>query len=102
MTRTINRREFLKRGAAATAATMAATPGLTYAQVVGGGAPFDDYRALVCVFLFGGNDSFNMLVPNTTPTRRRAKTSRSPGKTCCLSTRRRLRRAANRSACIRP
>ena len=24
------------------------------------------YRALVCVFLFGGNDSFNMLVPNTT------------------------------------
>ena len=24
----------------------------------------DDYRALVCVFLAGGNDSFNMLVPN--------------------------------------
>ena len=23
----------------------------------------DDYRALVCVFLSGGNDSFNMLVP---------------------------------------
>jgi uncharacterized protein (DUF1501 family) len=22
-----------------------------------------DYRALVCVFLFGGNDSNNMLVP---------------------------------------
>jgi len=25
----------------------------------------DDYRALVCVFLFGGNDSFNMFVPRT-------------------------------------
>ncbi len=23
----------------------------------------DDYKALVCVFLFGGNDAFNMLVP---------------------------------------
>ena len=28
-------------------------------------APFTDYRALVCVFLFGGNDSFNMLVPRS-------------------------------------
>ena len=25
----------------------------------------DDYKALVCVFLFGGNDSFNMLVPTS-------------------------------------
>ncbi|MEM8997402.1 MAG: hypothetical protein AAGF23_21640 [Acidobacteriota bacterium] len=25
--------------------------------------PGDDYRALVCLFLAGGNDSFNMLVP---------------------------------------
>ena len=24
---------------------------------------FTDYKALVCVFLFGGNDSFNMLIP---------------------------------------
>lgn len=24
---------------------------------------FDGYKAMVCVFLFGGNDSFNMLVP---------------------------------------
>ena len=33
--------------------------------MVGGSAPFDDYRALVCVFLFGGNDSFNLLVPRS-------------------------------------
>ncbi len=26
----------------------------------------DDYRALVCVFLLGGNDSFNMFVPTST------------------------------------
>jgi uncharacterized protein (DUF1501 family) len=26
-------------------------------------APADDYRALVCVFLFGGNDSNNMVIP---------------------------------------
>ncbi|QFT13058.1 DUF1501 domain-containing protein [Vibrio sp. THAF190c] len=26
--------------------------------------PNNDYKALVCVFLFGGNDGFNMLVPN--------------------------------------
>ncbi len=59
----INRREFLRNSGAAVA--FAATPGLAYSQVIGGGAPFDDYRALVCVFLFGGNDSFNMLVPRS-------------------------------------
>jgi uncharacterized protein (DUF1501 family) len=26
--------------------------------------PVTDYRALVCVFLFGGNDSFNLIVPS--------------------------------------
>ena len=61
---TLNRRDFLTKSSLA-AAAFAATPGVTYAQVIGGGAPFDDYRALVCVFLFGGNDSFNMVVPNT-------------------------------------
>lgn len=25
---------------------------------------FNDYKALVCIFLYGGNDSFNMIVPN--------------------------------------
>jgi len=61
----LNRRDFLRKSSLA-AAVFAATPGITYAQVIGGGAQFDDYRALVCVFMFGGNDSFNMLVPNTT------------------------------------
>lgn len=61
--KTLNRRDFLRTSGLA--ALFAATPGLSYAQVVGSAGPFDDYRALVCVFLFGGNDSFNMLVPNT-------------------------------------
>ncbi len=62
--KTLNRRDFLRTSGAA--ALFAATPGLAYSQVVGGLGPFTDYRALVCVFLFGGNDSYNMLVPNTT------------------------------------
>jgi len=60
----LNRRDFLKTSGAA--ALFAATPGLAYSQVVGGIGPFTDYKALVCLFLFGGNDSYNMLVPNTT------------------------------------
>jgi len=60
----INRRDFLVKSGAA-AAAFAATPGVTYSQVVGGGGDFTDYRALVCVFLFGGNDSFNLLVPSS-------------------------------------
>jgi uncharacterized protein (DUF1501 family) len=62
----LNRRSFLKSsGVAAAAASFASTPGAAFSQVVGGGAPFNDYRALVCVFMFGGNDSFNMLVPRS-------------------------------------
>ncbi len=61
----MDRRSFLKAGSAAAAVAFAGTPGLAFSQMVGGTAPFDDYRALVCVFLFGGNDSFNMLVPRS-------------------------------------
>ena len=61
--KTLNRRDFLRTSGAA--ALFAATPGLAYSQVVGGGGSFTDYRALVCVFMFGGNDSYNMLIPNT-------------------------------------
>ena len=64
--KTLSRRDFIRNSSAA--ALLAATPGLAYSQVAGGIAPFDDYRALVCIFLFGGNDSFNMLVPNTPAT----------------------------------
>lgn len=63
----INRREFLKKSGASAAATavFAAYPGAAFSQIIGTSAPFPDYKALVCVFLFGGNDSYNMLVPKS-------------------------------------
>ncbi len=59
----INRREFLKVSGASAAAALAATPGAGFTQVISQAAPFPDYKALVCVFMFGGNDAFNMIVP---------------------------------------
>jgi uncharacterized protein (DUF1501 family) len=59
----IKRRNFLKAGGAV--AAFAACPGAAFSQGIGTSAPFDDYKALVCVFLFGGNDSFNMVVPRS-------------------------------------
>ncbi len=64
---TLSRREFLRTclGAAALSSPLASTLGwLSAAQA----APpqNDEYRALVCIFLAGGNDAFNMLVPTTT------------------------------------
>ena len=63
----MNRREFISKSSAAAAATAAFAhyPGAAFSQVVGTGAPFTDYKALVCVFLFGGNDSYNMVVPRS-------------------------------------
>ena len=59
------RRRFLRAAAAGGVAyAFARTPGTVYAQVAGSGG-FGDYKALVCVFLFGGNDSWNMLVPTS-------------------------------------
>jgi uncharacterized protein (DUF1501 family) len=59
------RREFLGLAGAGAAASLLARPHGAIGQMIGGSAPFADYRALVCVFLFGGNDSFNMLVPRS-------------------------------------
>ncbi len=62
MQKSRNRREFLKGccalGAAGIASQLSELGMLTaHAQSAG------DYRALVCIFLFGGNDSNNMVVP---------------------------------------
>jgi uncharacterized protein (DUF1501 family) len=62
----IDRRDFLVRGGLSAAALLAAAPRSAVSQMVAVPAPFSDYRALVCVFLFGGNDAFNMLVPRST------------------------------------
>ena len=57
-----NRREFLKSccvlGAAGVASQME-----RFGMVTAHAQTASDYRALVCVFMFGGNDSNNMIVP---------------------------------------
>lgn len=59
------RRRFLKAAAAGGLAyAFGRTPGTVSAQMSALNG-YSDYRALVCLFLFGGNDSWNMLIPNT-------------------------------------
>ncbi|KHT63243.1 hypothetical protein RJ45_12555 [Photobacterium gaetbulicola] len=55
----LSRRHFLK-GTAALGATSVA-PALTGLNMAH--ANQDDYKALVCIFLFGGNDAYNMVIP---------------------------------------
>jgi uncharacterized protein (DUF1501 family) len=55
----ISRRGFVKVSAASVASMALRPSGLLPALAQSG----SDYRALVCVFLFGGNDSNNMVVP---------------------------------------
>ncbi len=61
-----NRRKFLRAAAAGGVAyAFGRTPGTVHAQVAGTGG-FADYKAMVCLFLFGGNDSWNTFVPTST------------------------------------
>lgn len=66
-TKQLSRRKFLYGCAAACAGSSSLLSTLSrlqlaYAQV----PPATDYKALVCIFLFGGNDAFNMLIPRDT------------------------------------
>lgn len=59
------RRRFLRAAAAGgTLYAFGRTAGTVYAQASGGGS-FPDYKAMVCLFMFGGNDSWNMVVPRS-------------------------------------
>ena len=58
----LSRREFLQATGAGLVAT---SPVVGLTQMATPAGSFSDYRALVCVFLFGGNDSYNMLVPRS-------------------------------------
>ena len=57
----MQRRSLLKLGAAAALSPWAQLQALAAAAPAAG-----DYRALVCVFLFGGNDANNLVVPTDT------------------------------------
>ncbi|AKE52868.1 hypothetical protein TQ33_1934 [Kangiella geojedonensis] len=58
----MNRRDFIKLGSAAIA-----TSGLMNVSQSAHALsiPTGDYKALVCIFLLGGNDGFNMVVPTS-------------------------------------
>jgi uncharacterized protein (DUF1501 family) len=64
----MNRRKFLGQSSCAAVGTAALFSSILNLRLVGDVAAAeapenDEYRALVCVFLAGGNDSFNMLAP---------------------------------------
>ncbi len=60
-----SRRLFLHKSAAMTAVVGSAAPLALNLAALGSAAAqsANDYRAIVCVFLYGGNDSFNMVLP---------------------------------------
>jgi uncharacterized protein (DUF1501 family) len=58
-----SRRDFLKRSCCTAAAGFAAASFNRFGLVNALAQSAQDYKALVCVFLFGGNDSNNMVVP---------------------------------------
>jgi len=66
----VNRREFLRKSLAAALGGAGAYSALGNLRLIASAAAatrnvsFNDYKALVCVFLGGGNDAFNMLAPH--------------------------------------
>ena len=70
MTHKISRRQFLGEASCASVGSASLFSTLLNMKMTNAAASFDadsaddDYKALVCLFLAGGNDSFNMLVPS--------------------------------------
>jgi len=70
MSKSLSRRDFIRRAGGcgaltstsilATLLNLRMTGKVLAAPTIG---PFNDYKAMICVFMFGGNDSFNMLAP---------------------------------------
>ena len=64
----ITRRHFLRQtllGGMGAAAATSAQLALVRSALAQSSSVHSDYRALVCVFLYGGNDSWNMLLPQS-------------------------------------
>jgi uncharacterized protein (DUF1501 family) len=79
------RRKFLKAAAAGGALyAFGRTPDTVWAQSTGTGG-FSDYKALVCLFMFGGNDSWNMVVPTSTAEYNAYSRARGGGTTSSLA-----------------
>ena len=76
----ISRRRFLGEASCAAVGSTALLSSLLQLRMTSTAAAqesgSDDYKALVCLFLAGGNDSFNMLVPNNNDAYAEYKTTR--------------------------
>src|SRR5882757_11129496 len=62
----LSRREFIRRAACAavgTVAMSAAIRDLRFMNAAVAQSNISDYKALVCIFLAGGNDSNNLIIP---------------------------------------
>src|SRR5471032_868544 len=62
----ITRRDFIRRAACAAVGTVAMTSAirdLRFMNAAVAQSNITDYKALVCIFLAGGNDSNNLVVP---------------------------------------
>ena len=62
----ISRREFLRRAACAAVGTVAMTSAIRDLRMMNAAVAqsnINDYKALVCIFLQGGNDSNNLIIP---------------------------------------
>src|ERR1043166_1489225 len=65
----MTRREFLRRASCAAVGTWAITSTLRDLRFINAAlaqSPPADYKALVCIFLAGGNDSNNLVIPTGT------------------------------------
>ncbi|MFK8022418.1 MAG: DUF1501 domain-containing protein [Ilumatobacter sp.] len=83
---THSRREFIRRSSLLAGAGVAAPfaldlAGLTSASAHAAGSDsgsgIDEYRALVCVFMYGGNDHWNTMIPNDAASYASYKSARS-------------------------
>jgi uncharacterized protein (DUF1501 family) len=63
MTTNTSRRQFLKTAAMAGISGAALSPWLQMQAMAQAAAPAEDYKAMVCLFLYGGNDGNNLLMP---------------------------------------
>src|SRR3954471_19470613 len=65
----LSRREFLRQAACAAVGTAAMTTAirdLRFMNAAVAQSNISDYKALVCIFLSGGNDSNNLIIPTIT------------------------------------
>jgi uncharacterized protein (DUF1501 family) len=77
MVKKLSRRQFINMGATALASTgMLSTMG-GLQRALAATTDVTGYKALVCVFLFGGNSSFNWVVPTSTAAYNAYKASRA-------------------------